>query len=142
MLGFRSASPSPHSHRSHRSPRRTLSVSTFSTSSAQTITPSLFTRNAGAHPPTEEEEEEDEPPPPAPDRRPKLFFASARTGVGVEDVFAYVARRVVTRWEWEEAMEARTLHVVEASESTIHLDEHGRGRTRTRWDRVGGACCA
>ncbi|KAH9066975.1 P-loop containing nucleoside triphosphate hydrolase protein [Lactarius deliciosus] len=34
---------------------------------------------------------------------PKLFYTSAKTGAGVSDVFAYVAQRVVMRWEWEEA---------------------------------------
>ena len=39
-----------------------------------------------------------------PDRGPKLFFTSAKTGEGVEDVFGYVVKRVVGRWEYEEAM--------------------------------------
>ncbi|KAH9963600.1 hypothetical protein BC827DRAFT_1193001 [Russula dissimulans] len=41
--------------------------------------------------------------PPRPPRGPKLLFTSAKTGAGVADLFAYVARRVVMRWEWEEA---------------------------------------
>ncbi len=32
---------------------------------------------------------------------PKLFLTSAKTGAGVSDVFEYVARRVVMRWEWK-----------------------------------------
>ena len=32
-------------------------------------------------------------------RRPKIFFTLARTS----EVFAYVARRVVMRWEWEDS---------------------------------------
>jgi len=39
-----------------------------------------------------------------PERGPKLFFASTKTGEGVEDVFGYVVRKMVGRWEYEEAM--------------------------------------
>jgi Ras-related protein Rab-7A len=35
------------------------------------------------------------------ERRPKLFFTSAKTGEGVKEVFDYIARRVVVKWEWE-----------------------------------------
>ncbi|KAG5650663.1 hypothetical protein H0H81_011452 [Sphagnurus paluster] len=48
---------------------------------------------------------------PASSSRPRLFFTSAKTGAGVCDVFAYVVRRVVRRWEaearWQEVLEAR-----------------------------------
>jgi Ras-related protein Rab-7A len=33
---------------------------------------------------------------------PSYFFTSAKTGAGVSEVFAYVARRVIMRREWEE----------------------------------------
>jgi hypothetical protein len=36
---------------------------------------------------------------------PKLFFTSAKTGEGVNDVFEYIARRVVMRWEYEELID-------------------------------------
>jgi len=68
-----------------------------------TITQSLFARSSAAnpagaaHPPASPT-----PPPLQPlDRRPKLFFASAKTGEGVGEVFEYVAKRVVVKWEWE-----------------------------------------
>ena len=75
-----------------------------------------------------------------PERGPKLFFTSAKTGEGVEDVFGYIVKRVVGRWEYEEAMvrfrESSPQHANEA----IHLGggdgggaEDGRG-----WS----ACCA
>ncbi|EGN97183.1 hypothetical protein SERLA73DRAFT_139299, partial [Serpula lacrymans var. lacrymans S7.3] len=32
-----------------------------------------------------------------------------KTGEGVGNVFEYIARRVVLRWEYEETIEARTL---------------------------------
>ena len=41
---------------------------------------------------------------PEPERGPKLFFTSAKTGEGVEDVFGYVVKRVIGRWEYDEAM--------------------------------------
>jgi hypothetical protein len=31
---------------------------------------------------------------------PAGFFISAKPGAGVSDLYAYVAQRVVTRWEW------------------------------------------
>jgi hypothetical protein len=39
--------------------------------------------------------------PPCALRRPKLLFTTAKTGAGMSQVFVYVARRVVMRWEWE-----------------------------------------
>ncbi|KAJ3994758.1 ras-domain-containing protein [Lentinula boryana] len=39
--------------------------------------------------------------PQTPDTGYRLFFASAKTGEGVNDVFEYVARRVVGQWDWE-----------------------------------------
>jgi Ras-related protein Rab-7A len=79
------------------------SRSSVSSSSAKTITQSLFGRSSAAnpagaaHPPALPT-----PPPLQPlERRPKLFFTSAKTGEGVNEVFEYVARRVVVKWEWE-----------------------------------------
>ena len=34
-------------------------------------------------------------------RGPKVFFTLAKMGAGISEVFAYFARRVMTRWEWE-----------------------------------------
>ncbi|KAL1698636.1 ras-domain-containing protein [Schizophyllum commune] len=51
--------------------------------STVTITPSLFAHTT-------------------PELGPRLFFASAKTGENVPDIFEYVARRVVRRWEREE----------------------------------------
>lgn len=106
-----------------RSPRRMTSLS--STSSAPTITPSLFTRGQAVTTPATActTPSPVQPLPPPPERRPKLFFTSAKTGEGVSDVFEYVARRVVMRWEYDEAVEARTLHMQEASgDGTIRLN--------------------
>ncbi|THH09781.1 hypothetical protein EW146_g8586 [Bondarzewia mesenterica] len=121
-----------------------VSSSTLSTSSAPTITPSLFARTAAPTPPTpppgtEPDLEVDAPSfvqlPRRPERRPKLFFASAKTGVGVDDIFSYVTRRVVERWEWEEAAQAQMLHIQEASGSTIRL-----GRDAQR-QQARNPCC-
>lgn len=122
-------------------PRRMSSQS--STSSAATVTPSLFTRahEEAITPPT--------PPlltltpeyaatfPPQPDRRPRVFFTSAKTGKGVSDVFEYIARRVVMKWEYEEAVDALTLHAQDpmpTSGDAIRLS-----RNATRWPS--GNCC-
>lgn len=116
------ASPSP-SISPIRSPRRMASMS--STSSAPTITPSLFTRGQQATTPATActTPSPIHPLPPSPDLRPKLFFTSAKTGEGVTDVFEYVARRVVMRMEYDEAIEARTLHMQETSgDGTIRLN--------------------
>lgn len=129
---YSSRSPS---HSPVRSPRRVASVS--STSSAPTITPSLFVKGQATTTCTT--------PAPTiqpihspPERRPKLFFTSAKTGEGVSDVFEYIARRVVTRWEYEEAIEARTLHIQDSSiEGTIRL---GRPHsTHLSWMKP--SCC-
>ncbi|PCH33015.1 ras-domain-containing protein [Wolfiporia cocos MD-104 SS10] len=118
-----------------RVPRRQPSGSSIST--APTITPSLFARDlshrAGA--PTMPASSTSFRTPPTPERGPQLFFTSAKTGVGVADVFAYVARRVVMRWEYEEALDARTLHVQDGSadDATIRLDHDKR--------RGVGTCC-
>ncbi|GBE78644.1 ras-domain-containing protein [Sparassis crispa] len=104
---------SPSLSPSHRTP------SASSISSVPTITPSLFVRRQAAtcattplsgSPPTS-----CMPPPPR-ERRPKLFFTSAKTGEGVAEVFEYVARRVVVQREHEEALEARTLHMQDADD--------------------------
>jgi Ras-related protein Rab-7A len=144
-LGFRSTSPSP--ARGLAVGRRTSLTSLSSSStSAATITPSLFTRAAPAAPSPHTSPADSPAPRAAPDAGPRLFFASAKSGVGVPGVFEYVARRVARRWEWEEAAEARTLHVVEsARESVLRLHEEGRvsrGRPRGWKGQDVGACCA
>ena len=102
------------------SPIRTQRASSFSStsSSAPTITPSLFTRNNDQTVATTLTTPTISPIPDTishhpslPERGPKLFFTSAKTGEGVHEVFEYIARRVVTRWEYEEAIDARTLRM-------------------------------
>jgi len=53
------------------------------------------------------------------------------------DVFEYVAKRVVERWEYEEQQEARKLHFREASTAaeTIRLIGLARG------EKALGGCC-
>ncbi|KAI0259311.1 P-loop containing nucleoside triphosphate hydrolase protein [Gloeopeniophorella convolvens] len=96
---------------------RALSTSTASTSSAPTITPARY---AAARPP----------------RGPRLFFASAKTGASVPDVFAYVAARVVMRWEWEEARGD-----VRARASTVQLGDAASTNTAEARRRAWQACC-
>ena len=88
----RSPSSSPSHRLYHSLSASTMSSSTSSTSIAPTITPARYTNNLCK-----------QIKPSRPLRGPKVFFTSAKTGTGVSEVFGYVARRVVTRWEWEEA---------------------------------------
>ncbi|EPQ61366.1 ras-domain-containing protein [Gloeophyllum trabeum ATCC 11539] len=121
-----SSSPAESVSSSLRS-RKLSNLSMSTTSSAPTITPSLF-----AH----QQHQQHRPPPP--ERKPKLFFTSAKTGEGVPDVFEYIARRVVRRWEYEEAVESRVMHMQEPSESTtVRLDEG-----RPRKGLSGKSCCS
>lgn len=123
----------------------TTTITTTSSSSALTITPSLFTRSQ--RPPT--------PPTPAqldtdlslpstlpdpPDTGPKLFFTSAKTGTGVNDAFEYIVLRVVKKWEYEEAVEARTFHMRDESDGdTVRLGL-GLEDGRRKW-KAPGVCC-
>ncbi|TFY71658.1 hypothetical protein EVG20_g1348 [Dentipellis fragilis] len=97
----RSASPSRSRSRSTspadssgRTPRRMISTSTISTSSAPTITPSLFTRNPAAPqtPPTPPQEPFISALPPTPERRPKLFYTSAKDGRGASQMYFNMSR--------------------------------------------------
>ncbi|KAH9855732.1 ras-domain-containing protein [Lenzites betulinus] len=137
------ASRSPSRDSPLRSPRRIPSASSMS--SAPTITPSLFIRGQAETATTTATTPESGSPPgascahPPLERYPKLFFTSAKTGEGVQDVFEYVARRVVTRQEHEEAVEARTMFVHDADQSmSIHLSA-GNTSDRSQWGR--GSCC-
>ncbi|KAI0935482.1 hypothetical protein AcV5_003898 [Taiwanofungus camphoratus] len=131
------SSPRSPSYSPARAPRRIPSVS--SVSSAPTITPSLFLRDhattVSTTPISALSPSHSYSLPPPPDKRPKLFFTSAKTGQGVSDLFEYVARRVVMRLEYEEALDARTLHMQEAHD-TISLTYAHSDRNRTT------PCCA
>jgi Ras-related protein Rab-7A len=70
-----------------------------------------------------------------PARGPKLFFTSAKTGAGVSEVFAYDARRVVMRWEWEKEAVYVDVPDFDGDNSTFHL-----GDAATRSFRI--ACCS
>ncbi|KAG1720134.1 P-loop containing nucleoside triphosphate hydrolase protein [Suillus lakei] len=141
LPGSQPGSPSRVRRMSSLSSTMTTTTTTTSSSSALTITPSLFTR--GQHPPTP-------PTPPQPDLSipstlpeppdtgPKLFFTSAKTGTGVSEAFEYIAVRVVRKWEYEEAVEARTFHVRDESDGdTVRL---GLEDGRRKWNAP-GVCC-
>lgn len=147
---YASASSSPLPGSRHESPARvrkmssiTSTTTTTSSSSAPTITPSLFTRGQRAITPPTPLDAHDAPEsylPDPPDLGAKLFFTSAKTGLGVGDVFEYIALRVLRKLEYEEAVEARTLHMRDASDGdTVHLGLGLRDRGRN-W-KAPGACC-
>lgn len=74
-----------------------------------------------------------------PDRRPKFFFASAKTGEGVNDVFKYIAKRIIVRWEWEARAQVQYRDGDEWTDDIIRVglnagSRGGRGRTNTRGD--------
>ena len=134
-------------------------------SSAPTITPSLFMRgqvsassSAAPTPPTPDtDENQSDYPfsvlhsrrqnapclPPKPERRPRLFLASAKTGVGVEPIFEYIARRVAMRWTYAEALEARIVHTNAAMNNTVRLTATKPRTTslRERWAVSENSCC-
>ena len=135
----RSPSP-PNSHLSptpgHQARRRASSSS--SSSSTPTITPSNFalqrTRtNSNPLPSISQQQDQaglthimdhfdpGSPQLPKPERKPRLFLTSAKTGEGVSDVFEYIAKRVVSKWEYQENVEARTMHMQESTSATIRL---------------------
>jgi Ras-related protein Rab-7A len=144
------ASPEPSSHYASyrgrsssasptRASRRMASGSSTSSGSMLTLTPALFARRqsriAVTTPPASSP---DLSLPSLPERRPKLFFTSAKTGEGVSDVFEYITRRVVMRWEHEEGIEARVVHGQDARE-TVRLGLEGKGA----WsERHQGSCCS
>ncbi|KAK0458240.1 ras-domain-containing protein [Desarmillaria tabescens] len=142
---YQSARSSPEPPSSHSSPRASIlrsrrltnmSTGSNSSTSAVTMTPSLFALEQSSSTNTTPEESVMS----APDRGPRLFYTSAKTGDGVADVFEYIARRVVLRWEHDERIEARRLHIREASAAdTIRLGlERGTSRSgHSKW----GDCC-
>jgi len=71
------------------------------------------------------------PTPIPPDCGPRLFFTSAKTGEGVKDVFEYIAKRVVTRWEWEERAEAGRFEFREVGDGTWSRSRGGSWGRRT-----------
>ncbi|KAK0186816.1 P-loop containing nucleoside triphosphate hydrolase protein [Armillaria mellea] len=143
---YQSARSSPEPPSNPSSPRASIlrsrrltnmSSGSNSSTSAVTMTPSLFALEQSSSTNTTPEESVVS----VPDRGPKLFYTSAKTGDGVVDVFEYIARRVVLRWEYDERIEARRLHIREASAAdTIRLgmERGSRGPgDRSRW----GNCC-
>ena len=135
----RSPSPPPNiplSPTSGNWTRRKTSTSS-STSSTPTITPSNFAlrrarTNSNPLPSISQQQDQTDltnmldhmsspPQLPKPERRPRLFLTSAKTGDGVVDVFEYIAKRVVRRLEYQENLEARAMHMQESTSDTIRL---------------------
>ena len=79
------------------------------------------------------------------ERRPKLFLTSAKTGEGVAGVFEYIAKRAVMRWEYQENLEARTMHMQESTSDTIRLgivnSQEGHTASHPRPSKI-RTCCS
>ncbi|KAJ3740220.1 ras-domain-containing protein [Lentinula detonsa] len=73
--------------------------------------------------------------PQTPDTGYRLFFASAKTGEGVNDVFEYIAKRVVGQWDWESKQAQRRREAGE-EEDEHDADDGGRD-ARARASRGG-----
>ncbi|OJA15360.1 hypothetical protein AZE42_09047 [Rhizopogon vesiculosus] len=144
---YASARSSPLPGSRHESPARVRKMSsitstTTSSSSALTITPSLFTRGQRATTPPTPPDAPGTPGsylPHPPDLGAKLFFTSAKTGLGVGEVFEYIALRVLRKLEYEEAVEARTLHMDASDGDTVRMGL-GQADGGRNW-KAPGACC-
>ena len=77
-----------------------------------------------------------------PERGPHLFFTSAKTGEGVNEVFEYIARRVVRKWDYDDWLDARRMHFRDTTLSEGALMGSGRSES-VRLDRIGSrsGCC-
>lgn len=139
----------------HKQRRRTvtmLSRESTGSDSVVTITPSLFARErnqnrdensnglASSHssPDLSLNQSKYQTPLP-PDRGPRLFFTSAKTGEGVNEVFEYIAGRVVKKWEYDDWLDSRRMHFRDPT-----LSDGGRSESLSvRLDRRLGSrgCC-
>jgi len=124
----RSPSSSP-----SRASRRMASSSSTSSGSMLTLTPSLFAHRAAVTAPPAPRP--DSSLSPLPEKRPKLFFTSAKTGEGVSDVFEYITQRVVRRWEYDEDMETRAMDG--SAGETVRLGLEGT----SVWSGQRESCC-
>ena len=139
---------------------RRKASSSSSSSSTPTITPNNFAlqrarTNSNPLPSISQQQDQADPTytldhlnPPAqlltPERKPKLFLTSAKTGDGVVGVFEYIAKRVVARWEYQENLEARTMHMQESTSDTVRLgisnSRNGRTGSHLKPTRIVSCC--
>ena len=68
-----------------------------------------------------------------------LFRTSAKTGDGVDELFEYVARRVLWKWRQEAAEEAASGDGVGRGQEVIRVGGDGKEKAGKGWR---GACCA
>ena len=149
-----------HSPQKRRRTITMLSRESTGSDSIMTITPSLFARernqNKDHHPIPAKENSNRLPSshsspdlsliqskyqtPLPPERGPRLFFTSAKTGEGVNDVFEYIAGRVMRKWEYDEWIDARRMRFRDPTVTdgaTLGQSERVRlDRFRSR-----GGCC-
>ncbi|KAJ3824999.1 ras-domain-containing protein [Lentinula raphanica] len=74
-----------------------------------------------------------------PDTGPRLFFASAKTGEGVNDVFEYVAKRVVRQWDWETEQKQKQRVGEDDDDEYVRIPgtNHRRKRRKSDWNGNG-----
>lgn len=106
-------------------------TSASTNTSSVTITPSLFERPASMSTST--------PATALPlDRGPKLFLTSAKSGHTVPIVFEYIAKRVISRWEWEDSVQDRAFNL-NGNPSEINVVQLPQSKKDTGWASL---CCA
>lgn len=135
-----------------------LSRESTGSDSAATITPSRFAREREQHRVSNENSsrlpssqsspelhyfQSKHQTPLPPERGPHLFFTSAKTGEGVDELFEYIARRVVRKWEYDEWLDARRMHFRDTTMSEEDTLMGSRRSESVRLDRSGnrGGCC-
>lgn len=99
--------------------QRRRGAATSTTSSSDTITPTTFALGAPSSVTLTLE------------RGPKHFLASAKSAKSVPEIFQYISKRVVSRWEWEDQVQSQMLAYAERSEiRTVNLQTNN---TRPSW---------
>ncbi|KAJ3842712.1 ras-domain-containing protein [Lentinula raphanica] len=141
---IKSPSHSKHSHfHSHNNNNNTIHRNSLSSSSSTPSPPLLPHLPSSSHPhshlrlelepPSDSSTEVQAPP----DTGPRLFFASAKTGEGVNDVFEYVAKRVVRQWDWETEQEQKRRVGEDDDDEYVRIPGTNHRRKRRKSDRNG-----
>jgi Ras-related protein Rab-7A len=87
-----------------------------------------------------DDQEDTTPLPPPPELGPKLFFTSAKTSEGVNEIFTYIAARTIRRMNWLDAVEAE---VRSQDADATGPTNHDRALNLRHFDmsKLQGRCC-